>query len=278
MKPAIKAETTPVYSTDGLNRMLNRPSADITRVYNADKLNKVVNHPSVARWVKGSYDGEYLDLTPLAQDRNNVVLMGEHGGVVFVQHQLGLYEAHTQVLPEGRGQWTLDMVNAALNYMFSRSEAVEIVTRVPKGNLGARGLVRAIHGVFEFRRADGWVVDGQQVYADIYALRIQDWMRTAPGLTERGSWFHNRLEQEYARLGRTLPQHTEDTVHDRYVGAAVEMILGNQPQKAIVFYNRWAKIAGYEEIKLVTDRPLVLDIRDALILVRDQNFWVMTCR
>lgn len=250
----------------------------LRREFSAEHLNRVVNDPSVFNWVKGAFEGEYLDLTPMVQDRNNVLLMGEHGGVVFTQHQMGLYEAHTQVLPAGRGAWTLKMVNAALSYMFSRTEAVEIVTRVPEGNVAALALTRAIHGDLEFRREAGWILEGKVVPADLYSLSVQKWMKTAPGLTERGQWFHNRLEQEYSRLGKTTPQHPEDAIHDRYVGASIEMILGGQPQKAVVFYNRWAKMAGYEEIRVVTDRPLVVDIREALILVRDRNFWVMTCR
>lgn len=247
----------------------------VKRHTRADSLNEVVNEPSVYKWVHGSYKGA-LDLSSVVLNPYNYLLMGEYGGVLFTMHQPGLYEAHTQVLPAGRGQWTLDMVNAALNYMFTQTDAIEITTKVPKGNLGARALVRAIHGVFEFRRENGWVVDDVPVYADIFALRIQDWMRTAPDLTEKGVWFHNRLEAEYAKVGQVEPQHPDDIIHDRYVGAAVEMIQGGQTAKALVFYNRWAAMAGYAPIKVVTEAPLVLDISNALLVIRNKDFWLMS--
>lgn len=249
----------------------------VRRHFTADSLNMVANDPSVYPWVKGSMEG-YLDLAPLVRDRNNVVLMGEHGGMVFLQHQPGLYEIHTQVLPAGRGQWTIDMANAALHWMFTHTDALELVSRVPKGNLAARALVKRMNGVFEFKRDRGWVVNGKLVPADVYSWKLQDWMRWAPGVTERGEWFHKRLEKEYKKLGRRLPNHDDDPIHDRYVGVALDMVFGGQAVKGVVFYNRWAKMAGYGDIKIVTESPLVLDIVDALLMFRDEDFWVMTIR
>ena len=250
----------------------------IERVFSAEKLNEIVNDPSVYQWVCGSLEGQYLDLSPAVADRRNVALMGEHGGVIFARHQMGYYEAHTQVLPSGRGAWTLAMVNDALRWMFTTTDAVEIVTRVPKGNYAARALTKAIHGVYEFTSHQGWVKGGQVISADIFALRIQDWIRTAPHLAERGAWFHERLEQEYHALGVSDQLHPDDESHDRNVGAAVEMFLNGQPHKAVVFYNRWAVMSGYAPIEIVTENPLTVDIRDAVLCIRNNNFWVMNCR
>lgn len=247
----------------------------VKREYDAKRINKIVNNPEVSRWVRGSYPNDYIDISPLIADRRNICLTDELGGVVFVQHQMGLYDAHVQVLPEGRGQWALHMVQEALKWVFTRTEAVEITTRVPKGNLGARALVRSIHGRSEFRLDPGWVVNGNPVYADVYSLTIQEWFKTAPGLTEKGQWFHSKLESEMAKRGKSEPQHPEDPVHDRYVGAAVEMILGGQPGKAVVMYNRWAAITGYAQIKIVTESPLVLDVSNALLIIKDKDFWCL---
>lgn len=249
----------------------------IKRHTTAHMINEVVNHPDVYKWVHGNYKGP-MDLTPLVLNPYNYLLMGEYGGVMFTMHQPGLYEAHTQVLPAGRGKWTLDMVNACIAWMFTRTDAVELITRVPKGNLGARALVRSIHATFEFRREDGWVMDGKSVYTDMYSLSIQTWMRTAPGLTERGLWFHNRIDTELHDKGIHQPEHVDtNTVHNQYVGAACEMVLGKQPHKALVFYNRWAVMSGYSPLSMVTETPLVLDVgNNVLIVVRNENFWVMT--
>jgi hypothetical protein len=249
----------------------------IERETHPHHLNRVVNHPDVYPWVKGYAIGR-LDMTAAIANPANVCLMGEHGGVLFVQLGPGLYEAHTQVLPGGRGAWTLGMVRAALHWMFTRTDAMEILTKVPRGNLAARVLTRAIGGVFEFTAPKGWVKDGDPTPADIFALRLQDWTKTAPGLVERGEWFHRRLEQEYARSGISVPQHEDDTTHDRYAGMAAEMLMGGQPAKGCMLYNRWAAMAGYAPVSVISLSPLTVDIRDAILCVRDQDFWVITCR
>lgn len=248
----------------------------ITQQKDAVILNRIANHPDVAPWIRGVYVGD-MDFTEAVQDPRNITLMGEHGGVMFAGLQPGLYEAHTQVVPEGRGQWTLDTVNECLKWMFTKTDAVEILTRVPKGNLGARALVKLIHGTLEFRNPKGWVVDHQEVWADIYSLTIQNWMKTAPGLEAKGHWFHERLEEEYKNLGASIPQHEDDDTHDRYVGAAVEMMLAGNAGKAMVFYNRWAVMAGYAPIEIINSDPLVVNIRDAIIRVKHDDFWVMKC-
>ena len=167
------------------------------------------------------------------------------------------------------------MVQEALRWMFTETDALEIVTRVPKNNVGARALAKAIGGQKEFTINQGWVYEGQIVAADVYALRIQDWMANAPGLEAKGEWFHKKLESEYDRMGYEEPIHPDDPLHDRYVGAAVAMILGGQPYKAMIFYNRWAGMTGYAPIKVVSTEPTVIDIHESLLMVRDEDFWCL---
>jgi len=248
----------------------------------ARRLNEIVNHASVLPWVKGSLDGP-LDLSVPVADRRNVTLLGEHGAVLFHWHQPGLYEAHTQVLPEGRGGWTLSFVRAALHWLFTRTEATEILTKCPRGNVAAKALARSIHGAFDFTNHHGWFRDGILIPTDIYSLKVQDWVRQAPGLVERGRWFHERLEEEFALHAIQEPPHPDDEAHDRYVGAACEMLLGGQPEKGVAFYNRWAVMAGYEQVKIVMNDPLTVDIKTAVIRVSERDFSLlaseeMSCR
>lgn len=247
----------------------------IKRHYDAKLLNKVVNDPTIIPWVRGNYKGEHLDLTPVVADRRNFCLLGEFGGVIFLQHQLGLYEAHTQFLPEGRGKQALAVVQEALHWMFTRTEAMEIVSKVPKGNLGARALVRSVHGRLEFRNPNGWTIRGQTVYADVFSWTLQEWLKTAPNLTEKGKWFHNKLESEFIKKGIVDPPHPDDEIHDRYVGATVEMAFGGQPHKAIMSYNRWAGMAGYAQVQIVSENPLVIDIQNSMVVIKDKDFWVI---
>lgn len=259
---------------------LHAALAGIKRRYDATFLNKVLNHPAVYPMVKGNAEGP-IDASAIAADPANILLCGEQGAIVFVCHQGGLYEAHTQVLPDGRGAWSLRFVRAALHWLFTHTSAVEVVTRCPHGNIPALALAKRVGGRFQFTNPNGWIIDGKQVPADIYSLTIVDWMRQAPGLEERGHWFHEVLEAEYRRLGAlNASPHPDDDTHDRYVGMACEMILGGMPHKAAAFYNRWAVMAGYAPISIIKEtHPVTVDIHDAVIVVpEDRDFWVMHSR
>lgn len=247
----------------------------LKRHFTAHSLNTVVNFPSVYPWIKGKAEG-HIDLAPLVANRNNVLLMGDHGGVMFIQHQPGLYEAHAQVLPAGLGKWATDMAHDAAKWMFTRTEAVELFARAPKGNLGARTLARTVGGQLEFRLDNGWVIDNKPVYADVFSLTIQNWIKTAPNLVEKGEWFQGRLNEEFKKHGRVVGKG--NSVQNRHVGAAVEMIMAGQPEKGVIFFGRWATISGYPPIKIVTNNPLVIDTNSALIMVRDNDFWMVGCQ
>lgn len=248
---------------------------DLARVSDAGRLNAIINDPSVYPLVRGAAEGP-LDLGPVIADPRHVALMAEHGGCVFIQHQPGIFEVHTQILPVGRGAWAVAMVRQALYWMFTRTDAVEIWTRCPKGNLGARALARAVGGAFEFTAQRGWIQDGAVIQADIFALRIQDWMKTASGLVEVGEWFHESLKREFERTGRPEETHPDDGVHDRYVGLAVEMIRNGQPYKGAIFYNRFAAMAGYEKVRILSVDPVVVDIRNAILEVHGKNFFLVS--
>ena len=239
----------------------------------AGRLNEILNHPDVHPWVANR--DEPLDMSEAVGRPGVIVLLAKHGGVLFHMHQPGLWEAHTQILPKGRGEWGKVAVEACLHWMFCRTDAMEIVTRCPQGNIAAKALARAIGGTFQFTNSLGWIKDGKPIPADIYSLNVVDWMRRAPGLVERGQWFHRRLDDEFKTFHQAPPPHAEDGVHDRYVGAACEMYLGDQPAKATVLYNRWAIMAGYLPITVASLVPLTIDIGTALLVVRDDDLKVM---
>lgn len=249
----------------------------IERVFEASRLNHIANDPGVYPWIAGAIQG-MLDLSDVVRDPGNIALLWSHGACIFRRHQSGLYEAHTMVLPAGRGGRTIDHVRECLHWMFCCTDAVEIWTRAPQGNLGARALARAIGGVLEFTAARGWVKDGGVVPAAIFTLKIQDWIRDAPELPAIGYEFHVKLQEEYARLGKSEPIHPEDETHNRNVGAAAEMIRGGQPFKAQIFYNRWAHMSAYQELNIVGTDPVLVDISDAVLEVHGGSFFVAECR
>ena len=250
---------------------------NIEHTADAERVNAIANHPDVRRWVSTDPDLD-LDLAMAVADPANITLTGEHGAMLFAFLQHGVYEAHTMVLPAGRGEWALNFVQDCLTWVFCRTGAIELMTRVPKGNLAARALAKAIHGVYCFTNPDGWVQDGKAIPADIFSLTIHDWMRTAPKLPERGAWFHKRLEEEFAKGGKREPNHPDDAMHDRYVGAAMEMVFGGQPDKAVIFYNRFASMANYVPISVVSRDPVTIDIGNAMIVKSGDDFYVPVIR
>lgn len=247
----------------------------IERQSDASKLNAIVNHPDIYPWVRGAVEGP-LDMAAAIDSEDIVSLLGEHGGVTFHRLMPSIWEAHTAILREGRGEWGVACVRECLKWMFCRTDAMEIMTRCPHGNLPAKALAKAIGGTYEFTNPNGWVMDGKAIPADIYSLRVQDWMRTAPGLEEKGAEFHDRLEKEFARLGLG-DNHTDDANHDRYVGAAYEMFLGGQPHKGAVLYNRFASMSGYLPIHVVSTEPfLSVNIQSALLVMKGDDFFVVS--
>jgi hypothetical protein len=248
----------------------------IERHHNADHLNSIVNHPDVYKWVKGPYEGP-LDFAPVMENEDVIVLMGQHGGVVYHRIQRGLFEGHSSFTPEGRGEWAVACVHATLRWMFSRTEALEVLTRCPQGNVPAKALTRAIGGKYAFTNPTGWVMDGKPVPAEVWNLTIQDWLKTAPDLVDRGRWFHARLKEELARHGAVdLVPPTDDT-HCRYIGAAIDMLIGGQPKKAEAFYNRFAIFGGHQPIDIIPTAPgmpLAVAIGRIEIVVNGDDFFV----
>lgn len=211
-----------------------------------------------------------IDLTPFLADERNVALGTfdsegiARGALLFSWYEPHVYEGHTMCQRAWRGRPYVRAVYDALRVMFVMSDAMELYTRVPSGNVGALGLVRLVHGRRQFVRADG---------TPMYVLRWSDWLWGPQGaaFVERGRWFHNRLEEQFAAQGRTHASHVENEDHDRMVGVACEMVLACLVEKALVLYNRWAHLAGYAPTTVVVPVPLVLNTGDALLQVDFAN-------
>src|SRR5688572_22873198 len=151
----------------------------ISRQTDATHLNRIGNHPEVHPFVSGGIEGQ-LDLTPIVDNPDCIALLGEHAGQVYHSLQSGIFEADSQCLPEGRGDWMLAATRKSLHWVFTRTEAVEVISRVPAGNLAARALAKAVHLQHDCTVANGWVKDGKPSPADLFSLPIQVWMKTAP--------------------------------------------------------------------------------------------------
>lgn len=244
------------------------------RQFTAQKLNEIVNSPGVYEWVAQPGQGE-LDLGELVRNPAHVLLVEGDAALLFVQLEPCVYEVHTQALSSARGAPLVALVHKALHWMFTRTDAMEVWTQVPEGNKGALGLVRAIQGEREFTRSKVWPTRSGPVDSTYYSMRVGRWIRTSPLLELRGWEFHEALVAKKRALGHTEPLHEDDSYHDRMVGATWDMFVGGQVDKAATLYNRWARIAGYATISLLSRAPVIVDIQDSILALSDDGFHVV---
>lgn len=257
---------------------LHEALAGVERHQHARRLNEIANHPSVYPWLRG-WLTDKVDLSAAAANPDNVCLVGMHGAICFAMLQPGLYDVHSMCLPAGRGRWMLGFARACLHVMFVSTPAVELLTRVPDGNLPARALCRRTGWTLEFHNPRGWIRGLDPIGADIFGLRIQDWMREADGLVQRGHDFHVKLSAEFARHYKSEATHPDDENHDRAVGMAFEMCLAKQAAKAQIFYSRWASMSDYLPFVVINLDPLTIDIQSAILIIKpDGDFWCPVVR
>ncbi|MDE2101693.1 MAG: hypothetical protein KGL39_30890 [Patescibacteria group bacterium] len=139
----------------------------------SDRVNEIINHPSIYPWICGPLTGP-IDISPYLKSGDYTALFGEYGGFLFFRVKDGIYDAHSAVLPNGRGKWALRMAREALKIMFDK-DAAEIMMAAPNGNLAVLSLIRRLKAKFRGSIDNGWWMDGHPVDADIYSLTKMDW-------------------------------------------------------------------------------------------------------
>jgi len=238
------------------------------RTMYADHLNAVANDPSVA-------SGAQIDLTAVLSNPANVAFENEHGGFIFIKDEAARYELHTLFLPEGRGAAVLPNAAEAFRRMFIETDCMEIITKVAGSNRAADMMARRAGFRPIFTRTAAWV-DGSDL--TFFVMTFDDWRARDGEVALAGHAFHHLLEGAKARTGSTHDNHADDEAHDRAAGAASLMVLAGNAPKAVWAYNRWARFAGYQTIELQAVQPPVIDVRDAVLGVREGKLEVLFCR
>lgn len=243
----------------------------MNRTMDATFLNHVANHPDVRPHVGGV---GVLALQEKVANPNNIALVDEHGGFLFEKVDVGLYELHTMYLPEGRGAHVLEASALAARYMFAHTDAVELITKLPVTNRRADFMVRRCGFRKLYERKGAWV-DGSDVL--FFGLDLEAWRQRDDRALFAGREFHVMLEAAKDAVASKLDRHPIDPAHDRVVGAAVLMIRAGQVRKGVWSYNRWASVAGYQQIRLLSDIPPVVDVVDAVVTVTDGKMEILLC-
>jgi hypothetical protein len=224
----------------------------IKRVYSADFINSVINDPSVK---EGAEIKGIADMSVIAADLRNHILVNEHGGFVVIKRMEGIYECHTQFLPEGRGQAAFQAVEEAMRYMFIETDCQRIITKVNVNNKP----VRMFAG--RFFRKRGTV--GDYCY---YSRDLDEWIETDGHCLVKGRLFHTQIEDD---------QDNHDATLNCFVGAALLMAQSSNVYKGQLAYNRWAVMAGYEPIIVLSEAPLMM--RNGAYTIAIQNNEVKLC-
>lgn len=188
----------------------------ISRHTDARLLNEIANDPGVRPWI-GNPELGALDLSPVAADERNYVLLGPHGGFVCLFLGEGVYECHALFRKEGRGEGALQVAREGADFMFCATPCIEILTRVPDGHVATKMLAEKIGfrpiffaGIEEFA--------GRERPIYVWRLGLDDWAGHA---------------------GRDYP------------GIAAEMLRCGQKSKAFVWYNRWAVMSRRPLARLI---------------------------
>lgn len=230
----------------------------LERASDATFINRVLNDPLVRADIADLSEG-VVNIADKVRDEGNVCLVGEHGGFVFLRYDAGIYEVHSAVLPSGRGAWALAAAKKAVSFMFTATDAIEILTRVPQGHVAADALARAVGFRHQFETPPECLFRGERVPCSILTLTLQEWSVRAEGFEERGAELH-------ALMGRVIGKpHSDDRDHNRIVGIALEMVDHGQIAKGVVWYNRWSVAARHQMINVLSVSPVQIGF-DAGIL------------
>lgn len=233
----------------------------IKRTFDAAALNDVANSADVRPWLLGE---GVIDLTAAVGNPSNVTLQADGGGFVMLNAGDGDYEVHSIF---ARGAKTAPAaMQAGFDYMFTSTDCVRLTTKVPDGNSHAFRLADAGGFKVLFRNAVSGVA--------CMELTLDRWVAGCADLEAEGEWFHTRIDE----AARNLPAHPADAQHDRAVGAAVRMIQRQNVMKGVGFYNRWAAMAGYPGVKLLSLHPPILDMIEAVVAVHGEDMEVLSCQ
>lgn len=239
---------------------------ELERCYDPTAINSVLNDPSVRPHIAPADVEGLMDATQTVVNPLNVWLWTPLGGFLYEWQGQGTYEVHTQFLPEGHGMVAMRLAKKSIKYMFTQTDCVEILTRVPEYNTPAKGLAKAVGFQHDFYRPGAWRrPSGDMESVEHMLLTWRDWIRTTPSLAEAGEQFHNRLDL----LLSAGASHGPDNYHDRVVGATLAGLCPAALDKSLFLYNRWARSAGYAAVQLLSRSPVVVDIQDAVLVLDD---------
>lgn len=226
------------------------------RTLDASFLNEIANDPIVRPFLGKSGS---LDLTLIVSDPNNHCFVCEQGGFVGIRLQPGIYEIHTIFHP-GDALCALEFARSCMAIMFTQTDCVELKSKIPTSNGGARVLATKSGLSRTFSRNACWEDgDGNRQDVDYFSIDIDTWVTFDKGNSETGN----------------LVFHCPDKIGSAFLGAAARMIRANNGAKGVALYNRWATFVEEQPITILGINPFLFEAFDETF---DANCEVMKCR
>jgi hypothetical protein len=244
----------------------------LIRTLDGTGLSAVANREDTRPYLGGKGD---IDLIPMISNPENFALVDEIGGYVFYRLYENTYEGHTIYPPEASYKMKWRGVMDAFDYMFTRTDCEEIVTKCPDNNPGAGAMAEKLGFHKMWRREKAWDDEFGVSYRNLPLDRWADLCSTAG---EWGRQFHSMIDEAKQARKSVLPEHPEDTTHDHIVGASIMMARRGQVVKGVNFYNRWAMFAGYGPVKMLSEAPVVIDAGEGVIVgIEHDHMEVLQC-
>lgn len=148
----------------------------ISREFFAGRANAIINHDDVRPFVVFDDTVLPMDLGRVLENEDNVLLMAEHGGFLFVpkRQDLTAYELHTFFLKEGRGRELVQAAHEAFEWMFLETPARKLYTYTPDDCPHARPPISFGWRSY-FWAPIAATRGGRKLGAEFWRLDIWDW-------------------------------------------------------------------------------------------------------
>jgi hypothetical protein len=240
----------------------------------ADVLDAILHHPDVGERTRHDEMPPLAEMTlkPLLETNPSAsAVLARVRGVpagawLVLAKGAGVFEIHTNFLPQYRGAKALLASRLCLEYLFLQTPVTRLVSFCPDCLPEAWSYAQACGFKRDYVRAAAWPKGGKRHDVAHVSLTVEEWARSAwPRFTEQGKDFHQKLFNQVDE-----GHHEDDDNHNGMVGLAAEMLLSGFGHKAQAFFNEWAAQAGYMPCLYIGQRRgwQLVDIVTSIVAVR----------
>jgi len=106
-----------------------------------EKINYILGHESVYPWIcdDGCSENIRYELGTLALERREWIILSPNENTIFLFIPVNsvMYDVHTNILPNGRGKLAIKAAKQAMEWMFTGTSCLKLISWVPVFNKAA---------------------------------------------------------------------------------------------------------------------------------------------